>query len=117
VKVLLIEDDAVARRIIERSLRDAGYDVAFAFDAISAVARVREESPDLIVLDLGLPGGGGVIVLQRLKGIEAMSKIPVVVLSAKETARDEALAAGADAFVAKSSNLDELIAAVGERLA
>jgi DNA-binding response OmpR family regulator len=116
VKVLLVEDDAVARKIIERSLREAGYEVAFAFDAVSAVARVRAESPDLIVLDLGLPGGGGATVLQRLKGIEAMSNIPVVVLSAKESARDEALAAGADTFVEKSSNLDELLAALAELL-
>jgi DNA-binding response OmpR family regulator len=111
-KILVIDDDAVARRIIDVRLRENGFRVAFAFDAVSAVSAVRSESPDLIVLDIGLPGGNGFVVMDRLSRIQTMAHIPIVVLSADETARDEAITAGAAAFVEKAADLHELVDAI-----
>jgi len=115
-KILLVDDDRVTRSVLDRRLRQAGYAVAFAFDAVSAVAVARSESPDLIVLDLGLPGGDGFVVIERLSRIQTLAHIPVVVLTSREAAREQAIAAGATAFVEKSGNLDEVMETIRDQL-
>jgi DNA-binding response OmpR family regulator len=82
----------------------------------SALDRARAEAPDLIVLDLGLPGGNGILVLDQLRRVEALDGIPVVVLTANEQARFTALAAGAAAFVEKAGGIEPLLAAVDANL-
>jgi DNA-binding response OmpR family regulator len=116
-KLLVVDDDPVARQLLDVRLRESGYDVAFAVDASSALEQARAESPDLIVLDLGLPGGNGILVLDQLRRVDALANIPVVVLTANEQARMTAVAAGAAAFVDKAEGLDSLLAAVDGQLA
>jgi len=115
-KLLVVDDDPVTRQILDSRLRVSGYQVVFATDAVTAVDRARAESPDLIVLDLGLPGGNGILVMDQLQRLEQLATVPVVVLTANEDARLTAVAAGAAAFVDKAEGLDRLLAEIDAHL-
>jgi DNA-binding response OmpR family regulator len=85
-KILVIDDDAVARADLQARLEANGYVVAQAADAPSALTVVNREGPDLILLDLGLPGGDGYLVLERLRKIKALAVIPVLVITGRSDA-------------------------------
>jgi two-component system KDP operon response regulator KdpE len=111
VKVLLVDDDATLRRTLGIGLRAEGHEVLIAADGRSALQALREDKPDIVVLDLGLPDVSGVEVLRRLR---AWSTIPVVVLSARaeSTEKVQALDLGADDYVTKPFGMEELLARV-----
>jgi len=113
-KVLIIEDDPDIGGLLGLRLRKAGYNTAFAGDAVTALTIARKEQPDLIVLDLGLPGGDGMLVMERLKGLATLAHVPVIIVSARDPASSgpQTLAAGARAFVAKPIQMDSFMAAV-----
>ena len=112
-KILIVEDDPLARQILNARLKPT-YEVIVAADAMSAFTEARKQKPDLIILDLGLPAGGGFSVLQRLKSIPALSLIPVLVVSGLDQATHEkrALEAGANAYLQKTPTNETLIATV-----
>ena len=111
MKVLLVDDDATLRRTLGIGLRAEGHEVLIAADGRSALQALREDKPDIVVLDLGLPDVSGVEVLRRLR---AWSTIPVVVLSARaeSTEKVQALDLGADDYVTKPFGMEELLARV-----
>jgi two-component system KDP operon response regulator KdpE len=111
VKVLLVDDDATLRRTVGIGLRAVGHEVLLAADGRSALQALRDDRPDIVVLDLGLPDLSGVEVLRRLR---AWSTIPVVVLSARveSTEKVQALDLGADDYVTKPFGMEELLARV-----
>ena len=107
-KILIVEDDVDIARLLGLKLKHEGHEVAFAGDAVTAVTVARKEDPDLIVIDLGLPGGGGLLVMERLQAIAHLAMKPVIVISASEPvqAEQQARAAGAVAFFSKPIDLD-----------
>jgi DNA-binding response OmpR family regulator len=117
-KILIVDDDPDIRNLLNIRLRGAGYDTAYASDAISAVSAARKESPDLVLLDLGLPGGEGYVVMERMQAIAQLGTIPVIVVSARDASAhgERALAAGARAFLEKPIDVDKLLAAVRQAL-
>jgi CheY-like chemotaxis protein len=117
-KILVVDDDQDVRRLAHLRLRHE-FDTVFATDAISAISVAKKEQPDLVLLDLGLPGGDGLVVMQRLAALTPLSHIPVVVVSARERAayEDETLGAGAEGFLQKPFTAEELLAAVRDVLA
>ena len=92
-KILIVEDEPASLKLMSAILRGAGYQVVTAQDAIGAVSTAKPERPDLMVLDVNLPGGDALVVIKRLSTIGAMT--PLVVVSASEINRQRALDAGA----------------------
>jgi two-component system KDP operon response regulator KdpE len=111
VRVLLVDDDATLRRTLGIALRAAGHEALMVADGRSALQALREDRPDVVVLDLGLPDVSGIDVLRQLR---AWSTTPVVVLSARaeSTEKVQALDAGADDYVTKPFGMDELLARI-----
>ena len=107
--VLLVDDEDALLRTLSINLRARGYDVTTAGDGESALAELREQVADAVILDLGLPGISGVEVLRELR---TWSSVPVIVLSARHGSNDkvEALDVGADDYVTKPFGIDELLA-------
>jgi len=102
-RILVVEDSAVIRRLIEVCLRAADLEIVTRDDGRTGLKAVSSESPDLVVLDIGLPGIDGWKVLDGIRRDEMTSAIPVVVLTAhaEEESRRRAREGGADAFVTK----------------
>jgi two-component system cell cycle response regulator len=117
-KILIIEDDQASRQLLKVRLEQNEYETVFAADAVTAIHVAREERPDLVLLDFGLPGGDGVVVMDRLKTFPALSQIPVIVVSAREpiTTEPRAIAAGASAYVQKPIDFPALLDAVKRAL-
>jgi two-component system KDP operon response regulator KdpE len=111
MKVLLVDDDATLRGTLGIGLRAAGHEVLIAADGRTALQALREDHPDVVVLDLGLPDLSGIEVLRQLR---SWSTVPVVVLSARAESAEkvEALDLGADDYVTKPFGMEELLARV-----
>jgi two-component system KDP operon response regulator KdpE len=117
-KILIIDDDPHLLLGLTARLRANGYKVISATDAISAIAVARQEAPDLVILDLGLPGGDGFLVLERMRGLADIGATPVIVLSARDPAdnKKRALDAGAVAFFQKPPDNHEFLTAIRQAL-
>jgi len=79
--ILIIEDDKFLRELIVRKLTEEGFGVSEAVDGEEGIKKIKEEKPDLVLLDLILPGIDGFEVLSRMKEESALSSIPVIILS------------------------------------
>jgi DNA-binding response OmpR family regulator len=114
--ILIVDDNADTRLILSARLKANHYHPIFAADALQAMSVALKEQPDAILLDLGLPGGNGLIVLQRLKANTALSAIPVIIVTAEDpsVAESRAIEGGADAFLQKPVDQDKLITAVNQ---
>jgi len=110
-RILLVDDDPDLLRALRLRLRANNYEVATASDGYAAIASAQKERPALIILDLGLPVGDGFVVRDRLQNSDALSGVPVIVLSARDPQNNEekALKAGAAAFFQKPADNDELL--------
>jgi DNA-binding response OmpR family regulator len=117
-KILIVDDDPDVRQGMYVRLKANDYDIVFATDAISSIAEAREQNPDLILLDLGLPGGDGFVVMDRLKMIPSTAVIPIIVVSARTGLANQqrALKAGVKAFLEKPVDNAELLAVIRQAL-
>ena len=110
--ILVVDDDAPVRRMLERTLAAEGYAVRLAGDGGTALARVEESVPDLLVLDVAMPGLDGLAVCRRLRSRGL--GLPVLLLTARDTLEERVagLDAGADDYVVKPFATEELLARV-----
>ena len=110
-KILLIEDNDMNRDMLERRLQRKGYDIIFAVDGEKGIDMAVSESPDLILMDMSLPGIDGWEATRRIKAAPATADIPVIALTAHAMAndREKALAAGCDEYETKPVELDRLM--------
>lgn len=117
-KILLVDDDPDVRLAMHVRLKANGYDTAFASDALSCVAEARKQQPDVIILDLGLPGGDGFVVIERLNRHPALAVIPVIVVSARDVSgnKERAIKAGAKVYLQKPVDNAELLANIRQTL-
>ena len=113
-KILIVDDDADVRLGYHIRLKANHYDTFFAADSLTSIMEARKVQPDLIILDLGLPGGDGLVVMERLKANTYLSVIPVVIVTARDpyANRKRVLKAGAKAFLQKPVDNDELLAVI-----
>jgi DNA-binding response OmpR family regulator len=117
-KILIIEDDYELSALMIRHLHSADYDVLNVGDAIQGVQFAIKETPNLIVLDLMIPGGGGLKVLERLNRLPETQSIPIIVLTGVRDAetKEKALQAGAVEYLEKPYNAQELLKSVEEHI-
>ena len=117
-KILVVEDDATLRLALQIRLKANDYAVFQAPDAVTCLTSAQRVRPDLILLDLGLPGGDGYVVMQRLKTNLNLSDIPIIVVSARDREANEgrSLVAGAEAFLQKPVENDLLLATIRQVL-
>ncbi len=117
-KVLVVEDNREHLMALVIKLKAQGYEVVSAADGVTAVSTVKKEQPDAILLDLGLPGGDGFVVLERLRSMSGSVATPVIVVTARppETNKREALKQGVVAFLQKPVKTEELLLALRKAL-
>lgn len=105
-KILLIEDDVELADLYKMQFEKAGFQFTYLINGLEALAKIYEDKPDLILLDIMLPGVDGLKILNELKNKEATKNIPVVILSnlPEESAKEKGLKAGAVTYLVKSNN-------------
>ncbi len=110
--ILVVEDDAAIRTGLELNLRLEGYRVLSAAESARGLALAREESPDLILLDLMLPDGSGLELLRRLRREQREMQVLILTARALESDKVEGLSLGADDYITKPFGLKELLARI-----
>jgi len=108
-RVLLVDDEDRIVNFLALKLKVSGYQVVCASDGEKGLELARSTNPDIILLDVIMPGIDGLEVLRRLR---KFSDVPVIILSAKERISEEVFALGANAFMSKPFNPDDLISKV-----
>lgn len=113
-KLLFIDDDTNLRSLYEQEYRDAGFEVITAASGPAGVERVRKDQPDLVVLDIVMPGMDGIETLTKILAVN--KSIPIIINSANSKFRDNFMCWTADAYVVKSGDLTELTTTIWELL-
>ena len=110
-KILLVEDNEMNRDMLARRLKRKGFEVAIAVDGESGLALAASETPDIVLMDMGLPGIDGWEATRRLKANDDTAHLPVIGLTAHAMATDRArsLEAGCDEFETKPIDLPRLL--------
>ncbi|MBI4456418.1 MAG: response regulator [Acidobacteria bacterium] len=114
IRILIADDDKNIRRLYEKEFRQAGYEVLLAEKGSEAVEKVRNENPDLVILDIRMPGMDGIEALGRILAIK--NNIPVILNTAYTSYQNNFMSWAADAYVIKSPDLEPLRAKVREIL-
>src|SRR5258707_3732814 len=110
-RILVVDDEIEIMRALQRSLTAHGFEVFTAASGEEALEAITHYRPDLMLLDLGLPGMSGLEVCKRVR---AQSNLPIIVLSVKDTERDKVMALdlGADDYVSKPFSMNEVLARI-----
>lgn len=114
-KILLVDDEDSIHLLYREELEDEGYEVHSALSGEEALAQLKIIVPDLVILDINMPGINGIDVLRQIK--EMNSSLPVILSSAYQEFKQDLATWASDEYIVKSSNLDELKAAVKKHLA
>lgn len=119
MKILLVEDNDMNRDMLSRRLSRRGHEVLAACDGASALAMVRSQAPDVVLMDMSLPVMDGWEATRRMKADGATAAVPVIALTAHAMAddRERALAAGCDDFDTKPVDIERLIAKIDAAMA
>jgi len=111
VRVLIADDDAEVQRVLSTAMWGLGFEPLSAADAMQTVMHARNSRPDVILLDMNMPGGTGMMALKRLKMLNATRRIPVIVISgsAEENLAEKVRELGAHAFFPKPVDIVALM--------
>lgn len=109
--ILIVEDDEIVAKTIERCLRGGEYHVRMANSGVEGLTAARREVPDLVILDVIMPGMDGYTVCKEMRSDSRLADVPVLFLTAKTKDEDKitGLSAGADDYLGKPFNVDELL--------
>ena len=109
-KVLVADDKATGRELVRTVLENGGYEVFEASDGVEALLRAREENPDLIILDIHMPGRDGFGVVEELRKDSQFAETPIIALtaSAMQGDRERAMAMGFTGYITKPIRLQVL---------
>ncbi len=115
-KVLVVDDEQDVAKALKARLKANGFNVVLAYDSVQAFTIANEEKPDLIVLDIMIPGGGGFVVAERLKQSHATYRIPIIFLTGIPGGEERASKVGASGYVMKPYQPDELLETIRRAL-
>jgi len=117
-KILIIEDSALNRKILEDALSQKGYQVLLADDGRQGMDKLRDESPDLVLMDVVMPNMNGLEATRHIRAAARSQAVPIVIMTSKNTPQDmlQAFEVGADEFLDKPINLEELYETVDRLL-
>ena len=115
-KILVVDDEEDIAKALKVRLKANGYSVLFASDSIQAFAIANQENPDLILLDILIPGGGGFVVAERLKQSAATHRIPIIFLTGIPGGEERAYKLGASGYLMKPYQPEELMKAIQNAL-
>jgi DNA-binding response OmpR family regulator len=118
IQILLVEDERISARLLTSALENEGYDVTLASNGVEGLNKATQNHPDLVILDVMLPGLDGFEVCQRLRDQPDTADMPILMLSAKDQESDVAAGkkVGANVYLLKSSALTKILAAVKDLL-
>ena len=105
-KILVVEDEKTLCLLYEEELSKEGYDITAVTDAEAALAKLGEQSFDLIITDIRMPGKNGIELITQIMGLR--KDIPIIINSAYQSYKEDFMTWAADAYVVKSASLDEL---------
>ncbi|MBA3004059.1 MAG: response regulator [Desulfurivibrio sp.] len=114
-KILLVDDEDSIHLLYREELEEEGYEVHSALSGEEALAQLKIIAPDLVILDINMPGINGIDALRQIKEINPA--LPVILSSAYQEFKQDLATWASDEYIVKSSNLDELKAAVKKHLA
>lgn len=114
-KILIIDDEAHLRELYRAELVDEGYEVVLARDGFQGIQLCEEENPDLVIVDIRMPGMDGLETISRI--LNQQKKRPIIIHSAYPNYQDNFMSWSADAFVVKSGDLSDLKEKVNSFLA
>lgn len=112
VKILVIDDDEAILDAVSLAVSSEGYDVQTLTNGEEAIEKARQYAPTLILLDYLLSGRDGAEIVKELKSNEELKNIPVVIFSAHPSARETAMASGANSYLSKPFDIDDLFSVI-----
>ncbi len=115
-KILVVDDEEDVAKALNVRLKANGYHVVLAFDSVQAFTMANKERPDLIILDIMIPGGGGFVVAERLKQSTATHHIPIVFLTGISGGEERAYKVGASGYVMKPYHPEKLLETINNAL-
>lgn len=113
-KILLVDDEESIHLLYREEFEEEGYEVHSALSGEEALEKIKIITPDLVILDINMPGINGIDVLRQMK--EMNPRLPVILSSAYQEFKQDLASWASDEYIVKSSNLDELKAAVKKHL-
>lgn len=116
-KVMVCDDDRGILDLIELIMEEAGFSVVSEINSLNAISRIEKEKPDLLILDIWMPVLSGDQVLKSIKNSTSIVNLPVIMYSASTEGESIAKVAGADDYIAKPFDLDELMDKVNRLIA
>jgi DNA-binding response OmpR family regulator len=108
-KILVVDDEQDVAQALKARLKAGGYNVVLASDSVQAYKMANKEKPDLILLDIMIPGGGGFVVIERLKQSQMTHHIPIIFLTGIPGCEERAYQLGASGYLMKPYHPDELL--------
>ncbi len=115
-KILVVDDELDVAKALKIRLKTSGYDVILAYDSVEGYTMANKEKPDLIILDIMIPGGGGFVVADRLKRDAATHHIPIIFLTGISGGEDRAYKAGASGYLMKPYQPEKLLETIHDAL-
>ena len=114
-RILLVDDEDGIQLLYREEFEDEGYTVDSAYNGVEALVKFRENPPDLVILDINMPGMNGIEVLRQMKELRA--NLPIILSSAYQEYKQDFGSWASEAYVVKSANMDELKATIRKYLA
>ena len=115
-KILVVDDELDVAKALKFRLKASGYTVVLACDSVQGFMMANKEKPDLIILDIMIPGGGGFVVAERLKQSSATHHIPIIFLTGISGGEDKAYKIGASGYLMKPYQPEKLLETIHDAL-